>query len=146
MQQLKLVSDDKVSLVFENYPEHVKSSMYQLRSLVIETAGEMEEITSLEETLKWGDPSYVAKHGSTLRMDWKAKNPNQFALYFKCTSKLVETFRLVFKDLFEYENNRAILFRIDEKIPVPEVKECIKATLRYHKVKQDTFLGIQVPK
>ena len=66
--------------------------------------------TELEETLKWGEPSYLVKKGSTIRMDWKVKTPDQYAMYFKCTSKLVPTFRELFGDLFKYEKNRAILF------------------------------------
>ena len=57
----------------------------------------------LEETLKWGEPSYLTKYGSTVRMDWKEKNPEQFAVYFKCTSALVPTFKTIYKDKFKFE-------------------------------------------
>lgn len=119
--------------------------MEALRKLVLEAASEMEGLTSLEETLKWGEPSYLAKNGSTLRMDWKEKKPDQYALYFKCTSKLVETFKEVFHDQFTYEGNRAIVFKLDHPIPERELKECIKAALGYHKVKHLPRLGIKAP-
>jgi len=134
--------DPKVDDVFKNYPDFVRDKMYFLRELVIETANETPEITTLEETLKWGEPSFLNKNGSTLRMDWKEKTPNQYQMYFKCTSRLVETFKLVFGDLFDYEKNRAIIFRLDQEIPVEELKKCIKATLMYHKVKDDLILGL----
>ena len=51
-----------------------------------------------EETLKWGEPSYLVKNGSTIRIDWKSKTPDQYAMYFKCTSKLVPVFRSLFKN------------------------------------------------
>lgn len=63
-----------------------------------------EKINKLEETLKWGEPRFLNKNGSTLRIDWKEKTPNQYQMYFKCTSRLVETFKMVFGDLFEYES------------------------------------------
>lgn len=138
---MKLNSDLKVADKFAHYPEVVQPKMEYLRKLVIETAEEL-GIEQLEETLKWGEPSYLNKKGSTLRMDWKAKNPNQYALYFKCTSKLVPSFKAVFGDLFEYENNRAILFQINQEIPIREVKQCIAATLQYHKVKEKANLGL----
>jgi len=116
--------------------------MIGLRELILETAKELEGVTSLEETLKWGEPSYLTKHGSTLRMDWKANTPNQYAMYFKCTSRLVETFRVVFENTFNFEGNRAIIFQMDDQIPKNELKECIKTTLTYHKVKQLPTLGI----
>ena len=51
----------------------------------LQHAEETEEITFLEETLKWGELSYITEIGSTLRMDWKPKSPNKkyyiFLLY-----------------------------------------------------------------
>jgi len=76
-------------------------------------------------------------------MDWKAKSPNQYAMYFKCTSKLVLTFKEVFGDLFNYETTRAIVFRLDDHVPAKELKECIKAALTYHSVKDLPHLGMK---
>lgn len=142
-RRLTLHTNPSVDSVFENYPPDVRKQMKALRQLVLDTAEQMPEITELEETLKWGEPSYLAKHGSTLRMDWKPKKHKQYALYFKCTSKLVETFRAVYGDSLHYEKNRAILFDLDQHLPVTKIKECIKATLLYHKVKDLPALGIE---
>lgn len=134
--------DPKVNKVFAKYPDNVRDKMNFLRELVIETAEETEGLKVLEETLKWGEPSFVTKNGSTLRIDWKAKAPDQYAMYFQCTSRLVETFRLVFDNKFQFEGNRAIVFQLNQKIPVNELKECIKASLTYHSVKNLLTLGI----
>jgi hypothetical protein len=142
MKKLELKSNPKVDEIFANYPDFVRDKMLFLRGLVIETAKETEGIDKLEETLKWGEPSYVTKNGSTLRMDWKEKAPNQYAMYFQCTSRLVDTFRMVFDHKFQYEGNRAIIFQLTQKIPAEELKECIKASLTYHKVKHLITLGI----
>lgn len=75
-------------------------------------------------------------------MDWKSKSPNQYALYFQCTSRLVETFQMVFKNTFRFEGKRAIVFSLQEEIPTEELKYCIKAALQYHKVKHLPTLGI----
>lgn len=142
MGKLELITSPKVDLVFANYPEYVREKMQSLRELVIETAEESEGVHKLEETLKWGEPSFVTKDGSTLRMDWKEKTPDQYAMYFHCTSRLVDTFRLVFNHKFQYEGKRAIVFQLNQKIPKAELKECIKAALTYHKVKELITLGI----
>ncbi len=142
MNNFEITTNPEVEKVFSNYPDSVRSKMLELRELVIDTAKEIEGISSLEETLKWGEPSYLTKIGSTLRMDWKPKNPNQYAMYFKCTSKLVETFKLVFENTFAFEGNRAIVFKLDDQFPKKELKSCIKATLTYHKVKHLATLGI----
>jgi len=142
MNRLQLTTHPDVAVVFDNYPEGVREKMQYLRQLVIETAEEIEDIDHLEETLKWGEPSYRTKIGSTLRMDWKEKLPLQYALYFQCTSQLVASFKMAYANMFSYEGNRAIVFAIDEPIPKIELKRCIAACLRYHKVKKIPFLGL----
>lgn len=142
MGKLILKSDPRVIEIFANYPDFVRDKMQRLWELVIETAEETEAVSVLEETLKWGEPSFVTKSGSTLRMDWKEKTPNQYAMYFQCTSRLVDTFRLVFNHKFRYEGNRAIVFHLNEKVPEVELKQCIKASLIYHTVKEELTLGM----
>jgi len=142
MGKLTLKRDPRVNEVFANYPDFVRGKLQHLRELVIETAEEIEGVTVLEETLKWGEPSFVTKNGSTLRIDWKEKTPDQYAMYFQCTSRLVDTFRLVFDHKFQYDGKRAIVFQLNQKIPEMELKECIKASLIYHSVKEQLTLGI----
>ncbi len=142
MGKLTLRTNPNVDQIFADYPDLVRDKMQFLRNLVIETADETEGIDALEETLKWGEPSFLTKYGSTLRMDWKEKSPNQYAMYFKCTSRLVDTFRMVFDHTFQFEGNRAIVFQMNQQIPVLELKECIRAALTYHRVKHLDTLGI----
>ena len=142
MKKLRIKTSPKVELVFNNYSSSVRKKILNLRRLVIEAANEIEEITYLEETLKWGEPSYLVKNGSTIRIDWKKKEPDQYAIYFNCTSKLLPTFKMFYKDIFKYEGNRAIVFQINDEIPEAELKNCIKVGLTYHKVKLLPMLGL----
>ena len=142
MKNFELKTNPEVELVFANYPDFVRNKLLALRELIIETAKEIDGITNLEETLKWGEPSYLTKSGSTIRIDWKSKSPNQYAMYFKCTSRLIETFKIIFNNSFDFEGKRAIVFKIDDLIPKKELKSCIKAALTYHKVKHLTTLGM----
>ncbi|MCF7560443.1 DUF1801 domain-containing protein [Sabulilitoribacter multivorans] len=138
---MQIVSSPKVEDVFNRYPKTVKKQMLNLRKLVLKTASQIDSVEKLEETLKWGEPSYITKHGSTLRMDWKAKNPNQYAMYFQCTSSLVSTFKTIYKNTFKYEGKRAILFDLNDNIPEAELKHCISLALTYHKIKHLPLLG-----
>lgn len=140
-EELHLIVDPAVSKKFDAYPIHVQPKMLALRALVLETAADLPHVKKLEETLKWGEPSYLAPKGSTLRMDWKEKNPNQYALYFKCTSKIVPTIREIYSDAFQYENNRALVFNLDDNLPLPALKVCIGFALQYHTVKMLPLLG-----
>jgi len=142
MNNLQINTDPKVETVFKNYPDQVREKIVNLRRLILEAANETYDITELEETLKWGEPSYLVKNGSTIRIDWKEKMPDQYAMYFKCTSKLVPSFKMAFNDKFKFEGNRAIIFQMNEKIPEKELKYCIKAGLTYHKIKHLPTLGL----
>ena len=113
---MRIKSDPQVDSVFDNYPEHVRPKLLDLRELILQTAAEI-GIDQVEETLKWGEPSYIARHGSTIRMDWKQRSPDQYALYFQCTSQLVPTFRNTFDGLMDFEGNRAIVGANNFKMP-----------------------------
>ena len=133
--------NDKVKGKFESYPDFVQKQMYALRNLVIQTASEVEGLEELEEDLKWGEPSYISKNGSTIRMDWKESKPNEYAMYFHCQTKLVDTFKELYRDQFKFEGNRAIVFNCNEEISESELKHCISIALNYHKLKHLPLLG-----
>ena len=92
-----------------------------LRQLILEAAAETEGVGQLEETLKWGEPSYLAKGGSTIRIEWKESRPYQYAMYFRCKTKLVDTFKELYRDKFKFEGNGAIVFNEDDEIPIEEL-------------------------
>lgn len=71
---MKKFKNKDVEKVFNNYPPGMRGKLMLLRKLVLETAAETESVTSLQETLKWGEPSYLTKGGSTIRIDWKNQN------------------------------------------------------------------------
>ncbi len=134
--------DPAVAAVFNNYPEPFREKLLRLRQLVFDTAAETKDISPVEETLKWGEPSYLTKTGSTIRMDWKQSKPEYYAMYFHCQTKLIETFKEVYGDIFKFEGNRAIVFHRTEKIRVIELKHCIFLSLTYHKRKHLPLLGV----
>ncbi len=142
MTNLQINTNPKAAFVFDNYPDPVRNKLLNLRRLIIETANNIAEITTIEETLKWGEPSFLTKNGSTIRINQKKGEPNLYAMYFQCTSKLVPTFKMIYKDTFTFEGSRALVFNVNKKIPEDALKKCITAALMYHKVKHLPNLGI----
>jgi Domain of unknown function (DU1801) len=113
-----------IEAIFEAYPQPVKSRLLALRRLIFDTADTTEGVGALEETLKWGQPSYLtteSKSGSTIR----------YAVYFHCQTDLVETFRELYPDL-RYGGNRSILLDAGEKLPEKALRHCIALALTYH--------------
>ena len=140
MKQKEFKSHD-VEAVFDAYPKKFRTKLMYLRQLIFDTATKTESVGEIEETLKWGEPSYVAKNGSTIRINWKEKLGDQYAIYFKCTSLLVPTFKKLYPKEFKYEDNRAIHFSVNDNIPVKSLRHCIKIALTYHLVKNKLMNG-----
>lgn len=141
MLDMRFIENPKVKGIFESYPSFIRKKMLGLRKLVIQVAKEIDGLKELEETLKWGEPSYITKNGTTIRMDWKESKPDEYAMYFHCQTKLIDTFREIYGDKFKFAGNRAIIFNRDEKIAEKELKHCIFMALNYHKVKHLPLLG-----
>jgi len=135
------IDNKEVAEVFNKYPKEIRKKLMQLRQLVLDTASETEGVNEIEETLKWGQPSYLVKGGSTIRMDWIESKPNQYALYFHCKTKLVDTFKEIYRYKLNIEGNRAIIFNEKDEIPIKEIKHCILLSLTYHSIKHLPMLG-----
>ncbi|NEV01877.1 DUF1801 domain-containing protein [Bradyrhizobium uaiense] len=120
--------------LFDAYPAPVKAKLLAIRRLIFETAKTTKGVGALEETLKWGQPSYLTPEtgsGSTVRIDQVKPAADQVAVYFHCQTNLVETFRELYPEL-SYSGNRAILLDVAGKLPEPALRHCIGLALTYH--------------
>lgn len=130
--------NENVKLKFGSYPSHVRPRLDELRNLILDVASNTDGVGKIEETLKWGEPSYLTsetKSGTTIRIDWKEKYPEQYAVYVNCNTSLIDSYNSLFPEVFSYEGNRAIVFFINEKLPEEELRVCFQMALTYHKSK-----------
>jgi len=128
-------SDPAVDAVFNTYPPPLKTKLLALRRLIFDTARTTAGVGTLQETLKWGQPSYLTaetKSGSTIRIDQVKSAPDGYAIYFHCQTDLVATFRELYPTEFTYGGNRSILFNAKDSIPEPALRHCIALALTYH--------------
>ena len=139
--KLSRIEDPGVARVFDGYPAPMRRKMMRLRQLVLDTALETEGVDELEETLKWGEPSYLTKCGRTVRIDWRERAPDKYAMYFNCNTSLVDTFKELYGDVLAFEGKRAIVLGETDELPVDELKHCISLALRNHRVKHLPLLG-----
>jgi hypothetical protein len=132
---MALEMSTEVASVFDSYPPEIKVRLMHLRQLIFETASIFDTVGEIEETLKWGEPSYLTqktKSGSTIRIAWKPKQKEQYSIFFKCTANIVPAFKEKYPKIFKFGGNRSIDFNIDEKVPEKELKKCIALALTYH--------------
>jgi hypothetical protein len=135
-------SDPAVGAAFATYPKPLRTKLLALRRMIFETAAATEGVGALQETLKWGQPSYLtaeSKSGSTIRID-RMKSGNQVAMYFHCQTDLVATFRELYPKDLTYSGNRAVIFGADDEIPEAALRHCVGLALTYHLRKRNALV------
>ena len=128
-------ADPAVQAAFDAYPKPLRPKLLALRRLILDTARNTGGVGAIEETLKWGQPSYLTpetKSGSTLRIDQVKPAADQYAVYFHCQTDLVETFRGLYPTELNYGGNRSILLSAADDMPEAELRHCIGLALTYH--------------
>lgn len=126
---------EAVEMHFDTYPPKPYKALLQLRSLIFQVAKEHSEIGVLQETLKWSEPSYLPekpKIGTTIRLDWKEKEANNYFMYVNCKTSLIADIKNMYGDTFKTVGNRALLLTIGENINTYDLMDCIYMALTYH--------------
>jgi hypothetical protein len=133
-------ADPAVAAAFAAYPVRVKAKLLALRRLILETAAKTPGVGALEETLKWGQPSYLtseSRSGSTIRIDRVKPDAGdageRYALYVHCQTTLVSTYRQLYRDQLTFGGNRSILLEADQPLPKAALRHCIALALTYHR-------------
>lgn len=131
-----------MSALLISYPAPVQTHMQALRDAVYRVAAQHADVGPVTESLKWGEPSYSAPRGSAVRLGWSPADPARYALHFHCQTLLVETFRELYGDQLVLQGRRAMVFTMDEAIPMAAVEHCIYLALTYHRRKHLPLLGV----
>jgi len=135
---MRRFANPAVAAVFKAYPKRVRTKLLRLRELVFDTAAQTPGVGPLEETLRWGQPSYrtaQSKAGSTVRIDRVAAHAGRYAVYFHCRTSLVSDFKAIYPADFRYEGRRSIVFDADDKVPAQQLSHCVALALTYHLAK-----------
>jgi len=128
----------QVLALLNGYPEDLREALFQMRRLILETAVQNDTVGALEETLKWGQPSYLTvkpKTGTTIRIDRDTSDAGDVALYVNCQSSLVSDWRGMFPGL-RFGGDRSVHFRLNEPLPEAELRQMITMALTYHSRKR----------
>ncbi len=124
--------DARVAAAFAAFPERDRDALLRLRRLVFEVAAGTDGVGPLEETLKWGQPAYLAaatKSGTTVRI---GVEDGDIAVFVHCQTSIVPEFRAVFPDAFRYSGNRAVRLPRDGAWPETELRLFLARALTYH--------------
>lgn len=103
----------------------------KLRKLIRATAADDPAIGPLEESLKWGQPSFTprkANVGSSVRI--QKNKDDTHSLMFICNTNLVDRFRDLYGDQLHFVANREIIVR-ENDLNSDALAHCISMALRY---------------
>ncbi|MEP5770472.1 DUF1801 domain-containing protein [Nisaea sp.] len=132
-QRRRSFEDPAVAAAYESFPVQEREGLLILRDLIFETAAETPGGGPLEETLKWGQPSYLTpktRSGSTIRLGLSKQGG--FALYTHCQTTIIPDFRNLFPDEFDYEGNRSVHFKEGASLSLDPLRMLVRSALTYH--------------
>lgn len=118
---------------FAAHPEPLRERLLALRRMVIECAAATPGVGRIEESLKWGQPSFLTTEsgsGTTVRID--ADREGGVAIFVNCRTDLVETFRAHYPDAFVYEGSRGLHVPAGAPLPEAAIRHCLALALTYH--------------
>ncbi len=132
--QYRAFGSQEVEEAFLEFPERPRGKLLDLRELIFETADRHLAIEGVAEVLKWGEPSYRPhpKTGTTVRIAWKKKAPEQYALYVPCQTSLVAIYQSQFGDELNYDGKRAVVLPLNRPLPKLKLRKCIELALTYY--------------
>jgi hypothetical protein len=122
-------------LDFSAYPQPVRNRLVALHQMIFDVAKKTPGVGKLEEALRWGQPSYITLEtgsGSTIRIDHIKNEPTKYAIYFICTSGLIDDFKELYRGKMKFEGNRSIVFDVGDRLPEEPLRHCISLALTYH--------------
>ena len=104
----------------------------RLRALIYETAAATEGVGALEETLKWGEVSYLTTEsgsGTTVRIG-RDKRSGRPTVFVNCQTDLLGRYRTLYPDKFGYDGDRGVI--LGEAPDEAALKHMIALALTYH--------------
>ncbi len=119
-----------VRAVIDSYPEPARDGVLCLRDLILKVAAGLPQLGALVETLKWGQPAYLAPKGSTLRIGLHKEA--SFALFAHCQSGIISDYAQTFPGWDRIDGNRAVLFDAPGQIEPDRLSHLIQHALTYH--------------
>ncbi len=120
---------DAVETVLAGYPPACAARLRAVRALIFAVARDLAGSGAVHETLKWGQPSYVVKTGTPLRLGIGASG--EPALLVHCQTTLIAQARDMFSDVLTFEGHRAICLSVERDLPEVPLRQVIRWALTY---------------
>lgn len=122
--------DPRVEALLDAADPDIAAGITRLRRMIYEVAASDPKIGPVQETVKWGQPAYLARKGTTLRLG--QPKGGGFGLYVHCQSRVIPEFRDLFPDHDRFDGTRGVVFRAADEICSERHGWLIHRALGYH--------------
>ncbi|WP_291378768.1 DUF1801 domain-containing protein [Demequina sp.] len=120
-----------VAAAIADYPDAHRDTLLALRALVYEVAQRTEGVGPVEETVRWGQPAYVTRTGTTIRLAAARGDDDAVGVYTSCQTPLVADFATEHGDRFAYDGVRGIHVAAGEPLRTRELADFLESALTY---------------
>lgn len=100
----------------------------KMRAYIFSIAENM-GLDTIEESLKWNQPSYLCKSGTAVRI---AEQGGHMGYFVSCQTSIIETLKETYPDS-NYDKTRGLLIDVDA--PIPEVASTLIQAAFLYKIK-----------
>jgi hypothetical protein len=128
--------DAAVAAVLDTYPPALRERLMGLRALILDTAAATDGVGPLEETLKWGEVSYLTSSsgsGTTVRIG-RDKRSGRPTIFVNCQTDLLSRYRTLYPDAFAYDGDRGVI--LGDAPDEAALRHVIALALTYHATKK----------
>ena len=129
------VSDPAVKAAFASYPQEMCWALQDLRNTILDVASAVRGVGQVEESMKWGQPSYrpvAPRTGTTLRIGPMPGSKTDYGLFVHCQTTLAQDFETLYPGVFNIVGDRALVFSLGDVAPEVPLRHCIALALTYH--------------
>lgn len=123
----------EIENVYAHYDQQSYAMLQEIRTRIYELAAMNDQVGTIEESLKWGQPSYATvrpKSGTPIRLD--VFDEQHVAIFVSCQSNLIERLRQIYGYDLEFSKNRAIVLSKNKPLNFTVLDDCLMRALTYH--------------
>ncbi|MEY1557658.1 DUF1801 domain-containing protein [Yoonia sp. R2331] len=114
----------EVKAAFDAFPDAPRVVLLQVRAMILASD------VAVEEALRWGQPAYLSKKGTTIRLGLtKAGLPSVFT---HCQSSVMGDVQAVAGEGLIWDGNRGVSWPVEADVPEAVLSLLIHRALTYH--------------
>lgn len=121
-----------IKAAFDAFDPNQRTALLALRDLIFDTAASL-PVGRIEESLKWGQPSYATPdtHAATpIRL--AVTKSADIAILTHCQSTAMSDFRALAPPDMRFDGNRALLVDPKDAVAIRDITPLIRGALTYH--------------